>query len=123
MLGYLVVIGSTLSHMVINSWSMYLAPKYPYPVSSSRSLPVKEQYQEFTDVSDIIEVYSNPAECFFAKKVSKKTLRHRCSLDGAVIIRFTVQKYYFSVDYTNKCYFWKLKLSNLNSIMSIKYEY
>ena len=27
--------------MVISSWSMYLAPKYPYPVSSSNSLPVE----------------------------------------------------------------------------------
>ena len=41
--GYLSASGSTLSHMVISSWSMYLAPKYPYPVSSSRSLPVKNE--------------------------------------------------------------------------------
>ena len=42
--GYLSDIGSTLSYMVINSWSIYLAPKYPKPVSSSRSFPEEGEW-------------------------------------------------------------------------------
>ncbi len=65
-------------------------------------------FQFFMEVSVIVEEYGNLTKVFFDKKVSKKSARLKYlsnnSYSQDIVICSTLQKYFFSVDYTNICY-------------------